>query len=351
MRKTFVALLLLVLSVLMIVRSGLVASSLDDTSSAQPTPQAWIENGPDKAVILRHSKAPGGRHALAWVVAGDPATIEWALVQSDPDRFYEKYDLRELWVVDLAQHRKLCSLGSSIGYVRPGSHRSLSVAWGPLEGGRRFAIAGYEWKWGTGALFLLDIGSENCREAQIEQILDRPVNAAVKKNKPPPEAYDITYTISDLPELGLRTGFANNSIVRVPFNVKSRERDHRVAEGIVTLNLVRSGAGPSVAVKKVTIEALREDPFSDDARLAKADRELNVLYLDLLKRLKPAEQETLKTEERNWIEQREAEAAGVKGDYYQNNRIACDRVLERLTDERIAELRSRADSLRKTIER
>jgi hypothetical protein len=347
--KTFVALLLSVVGILTFACNGLLGGPLDDAvkSSTEPTPQLWIESGPDKAALLRHSKSPDGRHALAWVVMGDPATIDWALLQNDPDGFYEKYDLRELWIVDLAKNRKLCSLGSSIGYVRPGSHRSLSVAWGPLEGGRRFAIAGYEWRWGTGALFLLDIGSENCRETQIGQILDRSVNAAVKKSKARPETRDVTYAISDLPEAGLKTGFANNSTVRIPFTVKSRERDERVAEGIATLNLVRRAAAPSVTISKVTIETLREDPFSDDARLAKADRELNALYLDLLKRLKPADQEALKSEERNWIQQRETEAAKAKGDYYENNRIACDRLLERLTEERIAELRKRADLLPK----
>ena len=139
----------------------------------QPAQQPWIESGSDKGVLARHLKSPDGRYALAWVVvAGDQTTIDWELLKNAPDSFYEKYDLRELWVVDLAQNRKLCSLGTSIGYVRPGSHRSLSVAWGPLEGGRRFAIIGYEWKWGTEALILLDIGSDRCRETQIGQILD-----------------------------------------------------------------------------------------------------------------------------------------------------------------------------------
>jgi uncharacterized protein YecT (DUF1311 family) len=92
---------------------------------------------------------------------------------------------------------------------------------------------------------------------------------------------------------------------------------------------------------------LREDPFVDDARLAKADRELNALYLDLLKRLKAADRQALKTDERDWIQQRETDAASMKGDYYDNNRIASDRALQRLTEQRIAELRKRLDSLRK----
>jgi len=314
---------------------------------AQAEQQLWIESGSEKAVVARHSKSPDGRHALAWVAEADPATIDWALLTRDPDSFYEKYEVRELWIVDLTQNRKLCSLGSSIGYVRPGSHRSLHVAWGPLEGGRRFAIAGYDWKWGTDALVLVDVGSENCREAQIGQILEHSVIAAMKKSGARAENYDIEYTISELPELGLKTGFANSSTVRLPFTAKIRERDKPAAQGIVSLNLVRRADAPSVTVRKTTVAALPEDPFSDDARLAKADRELNALYLDLLKRMKPAEREALKIDERNWIEQRERQAADVKGDYYEDNRIASDRVLQRLTEERIIELRKRADSLQK----
>ena len=314
---------------------------------AQPAQQPWIESGPDKGVLARHSKSPDGRYALAWVVAGDQAAIDWELLKNAPDSFYEKYDLREVWVVDLTQDRKLCSLGTSIGYVRPGSHRSISVAWGPLEGGRRFAIIGYEWKWGTEALLLLDIGSDNCRETQIGQILDNAVGAAIKKSTAQGEAYDFKYNISDLPEIGLKTGFGNSTTFRIPFTAKSRERDKPVAEGIATLKLTRRTDTPSVTVNKVSIEQLSEDPFADGARLAKADRELNALYLDLLKRLKPADKEALKTDERDWIQQRETEAANVKGDYYDNNRITSDRALQRLTEQRIAELRKRIESLRK----
>ena len=62
---------------------------------SQTTEQPWIESGADKAAIARHSKSPDGRNALAWVVAGDQGTIDWSLLQSDPDGFYEKYEVRE----------------------------------------------------------------------------------------------------------------------------------------------------------------------------------------------------------------------------------------------------------------
>ena len=309
---------------------------------SQTTEQPWIENGADKAAIARHSKSPDGRYALAWVVAGDQGTIDWSLLKSDPDSFYEKYELRELWVVDLTQKKKLCSLGSSVGYVRPGSHRTLNVVWGPLEGGRRFAVVAYDWKWGTDALMVLDMGADNCGEAQVGQIVDRSVNTFVAKGKAPAEKYDIRYSVAGLPEHGLKTGFANASTVRIPFTAEIRERDKPVGEGVVALNLARHANGPSATVSKVVIGSLGEDPFSDDTRLAKADRELNALYRDLLRRLAPADQEALQNEERAWIEQREKQAADVKSDYYENNRIARDQALQRMTEERVAELRKRA---------
>ena len=188
----------------------LLAANLTYAETAQ---HRWIESGADKAVIARHSKSPDGRHALAWVAAAEPGAIDWSLLESDPDSFYEKYELRELWVVDLTNGKKLCSLGSSVGYVRPGSHRTLNVAWGPLEGGRRFAVVAYDWKWGTDALIVLDLGADNCRETQAGQIVDRSVNALIKKGKAHAENYDIRYSVAGLPEHGFKTGFANASTI------------------------------------------------------------------------------------------------------------------------------------------
>jgi uncharacterized protein YecT (DUF1311 family) len=326
---------------------ALLVFEVSNVTHAQTAQQVWIESGTDKGVLARHSKSPDGHYALAWVPAADPSAIDWELLKNSPDNFYQNYDLRALWVVDLAQNRKLCSVGTSIGYIRPGSHRSLGIAWGPLEGGHRFVIAGYEWKWGTDALLLLDIGPDNCRETSIGPSVDKAVSAAVKKGALQGEPYDLKYNISDLPEIGLKTGFANSSTFRIPFAVRNRVRDKPVAEGVATLKFTRGADAPSVSVTKVSMEQLREDPFVDDARLSKADHELNALYLELLKRLKPSDQEALKSEERDWIQKREAEAAAVKPDYYENNRIASDHALQRLTEQRIAELRKRIDSTRK----
>jgi hypothetical protein len=76
------------------------------------------------------------------------------------------------------------------------------------------------------------------------------VGAAVKKSTAQGEAYDFKYNISDLPEVGLKTGFGNSMTFRIPFTVKSRQRDKPVAEGIATLKLTRRADTPSVTVNK-----------------------------------------------------------------------------------------------------
>ena len=98
--------------------------------SAQPEPR-WIEIGSEKAVIARDSKSADGRNALAWTVDGNEP-IDWSLLEKDPDRFYEQYDVKAIWVINLADKKKVGAVGDTGGYVRPGSHRTLSVAWGPV---------------------------------------------------------------------------------------------------------------------------------------------------------------------------------------------------------------------------
>ena len=65
----------------------------------------------------------------------------------------------KIWVVDLPQSRKLDALVGASDYIRPGTHRSLAAAWGaPDDSGRRFALASYDWKWGTDTIYLIDAG-------------------------------------------------------------------------------------------------------------------------------------------------------------------------------------------------
>jgi len=311
-------------------------------SSVQPEP-LWIEIGPEKAVIARDSKSADGRNALAWTVDSSES-IDWSLLEKDPNRFYEQYEVKAIWVINLADKKKVGAIGDTGGYIRPGSHRTLSVAWGPIENGRRFALAAYQWKWGTDTLLLLDVGQGDCRSAQIGPVLDKAIEAQIKRGKSQKRGpFDSTYLLTGLPELGKKTGFSNATAVGLPFVTKDREHDASISEGILSLKLTRAGEGPTASVVRLTPGPLPDDPFSESARLAKADRELNAIYAALLKRLNPSKQNALRAEQRSWLEQRDRqadEAVRNKSDS-ENARIVRDRVLRQLTEERSSELRKR----------
>jgi len=311
-------------------------------SSVQPEPP-WIEIGPEKAAIARDSKSADGRNALAWTVDSSES-IEWSLLEKDPNRFYEQYEVKAIWVINLADKKKVGAIEDTGGYIRPGSHRTLSVAWGPIENGRRFALAAYQWKWGTDTLLLLDVGQGDCRSAQIGPVLDKAIEAQIKRGKSQKRGpFDSTYLLTGLPELGKKTGFSNATAVGLPFVTKDREHDASISEGILSLKLTRAGEGPTASVVRLTPGPLPDDPFSESARLAKADRELNAVYAALLKRLNPSKQNALRAEQRSWLEQRDRqadEAVRNKSDS-ENARIVRDRVLRQLTEERSSELRKR----------
>jgi len=315
-------------------------------AAAEPSVQPdrpWVEIGSEKAVIARDSKSADGRNALAWTVdSSEP--VDWSLLEKDPNRFYEQYEVKAIWVINLADKKKVGAIGDTGGYVRPGSHRTLSVAWGPIENGRRFALAAYQWKWGTDTLLLLDVGQDDCRSAQIGPVLDKAIEAQIKRTKPRKRGpFDSTYLLTGLPELGKKTGFSSASTVGLPFVTKDREQDASISEGILSLKLSRTGEGPAASVVRLTPGPLPDDPFSESARLAKADRELNAIYAALLKRLSPSEQNALRSEQRVWLEQRDRqadEAVRNKSDS-ENARIVRDRVLRQLTEERSSELRKR----------
>jgi hypothetical protein len=310
--------------------------------SVQPEPR-WIEIGSEKAAIARDSKSADGRNALAWTVDNNEP-VDWSLLEKDGNRFYEQYDVKAIWVINLADKKKVGTIGDTGGYVRPGSHRTLSVAWGPIENGRRFALAAYQWKWGTDTLLVLDVGQDDCRSVQIGPVLDKAIDAQIKRTKSRQRGpFDSTYLLIGLPELGKKTGFSSVNTVGLPFVTKDREHDAVVGEGILSLKFTRTGEGPTASVVRLTPGPLPDDPFSESARLAKADRELNAIYAALLKRLSPSEQNALRSEQRAWLEQRDRqadEAVRNKSDS-ENARIVRDRVLRQLTEERSSELRKR----------
>ena len=207
-------------------------------------------------------------------------------------------------------------------------------------------MAAYQWKWGTDTLLLLDVGPDDSRSTQIGPVLDKAIEAQIKHAKPRTRGpFDSTYLLTGLPELGKRTGFSDPFTVGIPFVTKDRENDAKVSEGILTLKLVRGAEGPAASVAKTTPGPLPDDPFSESARLAKADRELNAVYSALLKRLDRSEQNALRIEQRVWVERRnqQADDALRTKDTAESSRIVRDRILRQLTEQRSAELRKQLE--------
>jgi hypothetical protein len=330
----------------MLVAAEFVCDKLISAESSPPAEPRWIEIGSERAAIVRDSKSADGRNALAWTIdSSEP--IDWSLLEKDVEHFYEQYDVKEIWVVNLSDKRKIGTVGDKGGYVRPGSHRTLSVAWGPLsDSGRRFALAAYQWKWGTDTLLLLDVGPDDSRSTQIGPVLDKAIEAQIRRAKSRTHGpFDSSYLLTGLPELGKRTGFSDPATVGIPFLTKDREHEPNVSEGILTLKLVRGAEGPAASVAKIIPGPLPDDPFSESARLAKADRELNAIYSALLKRLDRSGQNALRIEQRAWIERRnqQADDAVRKKGTAESSRIVRDHILRQLTDERSAELRKRLE--------
>jgi uncharacterized protein YecT (DUF1311 family) len=329
-----------------LIAAQFVCEKLAAQEASVQSEQRWIDIGSEKLVIARDSKSADGRNALAWSVdSSEP--VDWTLLEKDPGQFYEQYEVKEISVINLLEKKKLGLIGDKGGYLRPGSHRTLSVAWGPFENGRRFALAAYEWKWGTDTLLLLDVGDENSRSTQIGPALDKAIEAQIKRAQPRRRGqFDSTYLLTNLPELGKKTGFIDSTTVGLPFVTKDRKDDAKVVEGILNLKLLRAGESPSANVVKLTSGPLPEDTFSESARLAKADRELNGIYAELLKRLDSSAQKALRTDQRAWVEQRDRQAdeAVRKKSDAENTRIVRDRALRQLTEERSAELRKKLES-------
>ena len=177
-------------------------------------------------------------------------------------------------------------------------------------------------------------------------MLDKAIEAQIKHAKPRTRGpFDSTYLLTGLPELGKRTGFSDPFTVGIPFVTKDRENDAKVSEGILTLKLVRGAEGPAASVAKTIPGPLPDDPFSESARLAKADRELNAIYSALLKRLDRSEQNALRIEQRVWVERRnqQADDALRTKDTAESSRIVRDRILRQLTEQRSAELRKQLE--------
>jgi len=182
---------------------------------------------------------------------------------------------------------------------------------------------------------------------QIGPVVDQAIGVFISQKLRPKKnsAFDTRYVVGELPARGHQTGFSGTETIRLPFSTKLRGQDDPIAEGIVTLQLSRTSGAPAARALKITA-GLPSDRFADDTRLAKADAELNAVYNALSRQLDEQSRETLRNEQRRWLEKRDKKTIDAKIGGVENPRIVRDAILRQLTEERTADLRARLKAKR-----
>ena len=100
----------------MLVAAEFVCDKLISAESSPPGEPRWIEIGSERAVIVRDSKSADDRNALAWTIdSSEP--IDWTLLERDVEHFYEQYDVKEIWVVNLSDKKKIGTVADKGGYL------------------------------------------------------------------------------------------------------------------------------------------------------------------------------------------------------------------------------------------
>jgi len=100
----------------------------------------------------------------------------------------------------------------------------------------------------------------------------------------------------------------------------------------------KKDAGEDVSGPAQTTE---QEGLSADASFGDADRRLNEVYNALRARLSPSERNSLKKEQRAWIDRRNAAGQLAKGNAQRNTTDAADREVTKMTLARAAELEKR----------
>jgi uncharacterized protein YecT (DUF1311 family) len=331
-----------------------------------------IECGGEKVVLFDKSGSTDGRYAIGWTLRAKGAgakPVDWSLWDPDHpydllDKFdyldpeitggglaplvdamtsvpreegagkrtrapYELYDC----VVDLKKKR-LLALRSTWPYWPNKNHGDLQVIWSAAKDGRESAIVSNEARFSTANIWLVTTGESGMKGMELADRLDDEVTRVIKVMRPLSYRW---YGISWLPEGGDAKIF-EGSRVRLSYSADIPKSDYETVAGEMTVD-VDSGR-----IEKEACGARRDDPFHNNAELARADKELNTAYAELVGRLKGTELEALKKEERDWLAKQLLGAEppqGAMGDDAEADNEARDTGLIKAWKVRVAELRER----------
>lgn len=338
--------------------------------SASASEYRILKFADDTYCLREGSVTSDGRYALGWTVqpAKGEKTVDWSILSStDFTPFIKKYLLDDTTgrtfeglanvVLDLKAKKSLGKLDFEDPWFIGRNHGGFYVTWGPETDGRRFGVVVNDAKWAPMDLVLIEVSSAGLQQTPILEPLDTLVGkfisaqAKKKKGHPDLEAYSIDFPISDLPETGVRVGFLQADVVGIPFSaVVPKSEEDPSYDGIVTAQLSRAKGKPIIAGTKITEVKAPEGLFwndpMEDAAIAKADHDLNAAYGQLRKKLSAAQRETLQTEQRAWLTERDALLEKFDNnveadDQEEGQRILRDRALREMIEKRTQELRSR----------
>jgi uncharacterized protein YecT (DUF1311 family) len=262
-------------------------------------------------MIFQESISKDGRFAVGWTVR--PAEkgakpVDWSRWNAqDPYTVLRRYDWGEYYaedegpgetpyaavdfVVDLKSGRTLLLPTDSPYWTGKTDDSTLSVNWGGLPDGRRFALVGNGQEDAPDTNYwLVNFDKERMRVKDIAGVLAKSVENFLG-NKPAIIEY----------HTAKNAGANGTALIRFNSGPDPESLDAG-AHGVLILNPADG------TVTRVSNTAEKSDPFTANDELKHADARLNALYQKLLKSLPAQGAGDLKQRQREWIIERDDDA-------------------------------------------
>lgn len=272
-----------------------------------------------KVTTFEGTASKHGKYAAGWTVRvrdRSARPVDWSLWGSDAgrDTFRDKYidhpneDPKSPYefmdcVIDL-RRKTAVKLPSAEPYWLGQSHGDLHAYWGPDSELPVFGLIQNQKRFATENLWLIKGADSGMSATDLVKTLEPAVRKLVRTRMPlNPEAYAISFPNSDWDEESTPVFYADS--VTIPFTANLPKSSFNRVVGTISVHLPEGG------FLKIESETRPDDPFHDDARLSRADGELNMIYETLQKQLDARGRAALKKEQVAWLAKRD-DAAGLK---------------------------------------
>jgi len=278
---------------------------------------ASVAFGEDQKVfVFWDTVSPDGKYALAWTENGSIAPEDMPNPDED-DRGVQN------WLMELQSRKLTLLVPHSAFWILPDGtkpqHYSLETVWSD-DSASLIALVNFRWPtgWSTGPAFIVKTKPPQVSDLldpmqkTFERVLTRTAGDTYRKRNSDLYFFNPWFVRQDRFEIVAEAGSGP---------IKADE------EG-VTYNLTFSfhAGSNAVTMERASVVADAEES---------SDRQLNRAYRSLIGMLQPAERETLRREERGWIDQRDA-AKGAEA----KKKLVQARVeeLEKRKDDRVNQL-------------